>query len=182
MNKKAVRRGIAEQLNELENRQERERRIAERLFLLPEWMNATSIAVTLSFRNECSTDRIIQQAWADGKRVVIPKVIDQEMRFFEHSSSSRLIENSMGILEPELSAFEIPLPTIDLCIVPGRAYMRNGYRLGWGGGFYDRALIDFSGPTLSIAFAVQVVERFEVESFDRPVDTIVTEDEVIQCH
>ena len=91
MNKKAVRRVIAERLNELENRQERERRIAEQLFVLPEWMNATSIAVTLSFRNECSTERVIQQAWADGKRVVIPKVIGQEMRFFEHSSSSRLI-------------------------------------------------------------------------------------------
>lgn len=182
MNKQAVRHAVGKQLTQLDDRVRRERMIEQHLFGLPEWIKATSIAVTLSFRNECSTDRIIEQAWLEGKRVVIPKVVGKQMKFFEHTPSHVLLENTMGIREPDEHASEILLNTVDLCIVPGRAYMRSGYRVGWGGGFYDRALVEFSGATLSIAFAIQVVEVFEVEAFDQPVDTIVTEDEVIRCH
>ncbi|WP_214847709.1 5-formyltetrahydrofolate cyclo-ligase [Exiguobacterium sp. s193] len=181
MNKQAVRHAVGESITQLDDRVDRERMIEQHLFSLPEWTEATSIAVTLSFRNECSTDRIIDQAWSEGKRVVIPKVVGKQMKFFEHTANHVLLENTMGIREPDEQASEILLNTVDLCIVPGRAYTRSGYRIGWGGGFYDRSLVEFSGATLSIAFAIQVVEQFEVESFDQPVDMIVTEEEVIRC-
>lgn len=181
MEKQEIRQFITHQLNTLDRRQQREQQIYDRLFTVSAWENARSIAVTLSFRNECSTDPIIEKAWELGKQVVIPKVVHREMKFFEYLPNSRLVETTMGIREPDDTAVERSLNTIDLCLVPGRAFMRNGFRVGWGGGFYDRALVDYQGNTLAVAFECQLVPTFAVESFDRPVDQIVTESEVILC-
>lgn len=181
MEKQEIRQFITHQLNTLDRRQQREQQIYDRLFTVSAWENARSIAVTLSFRNECSTDPIIEKAWELGKQVVIPKVVQREMKFFEYLPNSRLVETTMGIREPDDTAVERSLNTIDLCLVPGRAFMRNGFRVGWGGGFYDRALVDYPGNTLAVAFECQLVPAFAVESFDRPVDQIVTESEVILC-
>lgn len=181
MEKQEIRQFITHQLNTLDRRQQREQQIYDRLFTVSAWENARSIAVTLSFRNECSTDPIIEKAWALGKQVVIPKVVQREMKFFEYLPNSRLVETTMGIREPDDTAVERSLNTIDLCLVPGRAFMRNGFRVGWGGGFYDRALVDYQESTLAVAFECQLVPTFAVESFDRPVDQIVTESEVILC-
>ena len=103
------------------------------------------------------------------------------MRFFDYTRASRLVENKMGIREPDETAVERTLDTIDLCIVPGRVFMRNGFRIGWGGGFYDRALASYPGHTLSVAFEKQLVPIFDIEPFDQPVNQIVTESEVIRC-
>lgn len=181
MEKQEIRQFITHQLNTLNHRQQREQQIYDQLFTVSAWENARSIAVTLSFRNECSTDPIIEKAWELGKQVVIPKVVQREMKFFEYLPNSRLVETTMGIREPDDTAVERSLNTIDLCLVPGRAFMRNGFRVGWGGGFYDRALVDYRGNTLAVAFECQLVPAFAVESFDRPVDQIVTESEVILC-
>lgn len=181
MEKQETRQFITHQLNTLDRRQQREQQIYDRLFTVSAWENARSIAVTLSFRNECSTDPIIEKAWELGKQVVIPRVVHREMKFFEYLPNSRLVETTMGIREPDDTAVERSLNTIDLCLVPGRAFMRNGFRVGWGGGFYDRTLVDYQGNTLAVAFECQLVPAFAVESFDRPVDQIVTESEVILC-
>ena len=149
MEKQEIRQFITHQLNTLDRRQQREQQIYDRLFTVSAWENARSIAVTLSFRNECSTDPIIEKAWELGKQVVIPKVVQREMKFFEYLPNSRLVETTMGIREPDDTAVERSLNTIDLCLVPGRAFMRNGFRVGWGGGFYDRALVDYQGEYVS---------------------------------
>ncbi|MCT4792581.1 MULTISPECIES: 5-formyltetrahydrofolate cyclo-ligase [Exiguobacterium] len=181
MEKQEIRRWITDQLNRLENREQKQQQIYDQLFELPEWKNAQSIAVTLSFRNECATDPIVLKAWQLGKQVVIPKVIQQEMKFFEYVPNSPLIETKMGIREPDDQANEQSLRSVDLCLVPGRAFTRAGYRIGWGGGFYDRALTDYPGHTVAVTFDCQLVSDFEVEPFDQPVQKIVTESKVIVC-
>lgn len=181
MEKREIRRFITDQLNQLEHREQKEQQIYDHLFALPEWKNAQSIAITLSFRNECATEPIILKAWELGKQVVIPKVMHQDMRFFEYLPNSPLIETKMGIREPDDRAVERSLSAVDLCLVPGRAFTRQGYRVGWGGGFYDRVLADYHGHTLAVAFERQLVTAFEVEPFDQPVQQIVTESEVVVC-
>ncbi|MGE6554517.1 5-formyltetrahydrofolate cyclo-ligase [Exiguobacterium artemiae] len=181
MGKQEIRQFITDQLNQLEHREQKEQQIYDHLFALPEWKNAQSIAITLSFRNECATEPIILKAWQLGKQVVIPKVIQQDMRFFEYLPTSPLIETKMGIREPDDQAKEQSLSSVDLCLVPGRAFTRQGYRVGWGGGFYDRVLADYHGHTVAIAFNRQLVPAFEVEPFDRPVQRIVTESGVVVC-
>ncbi|QZY87657.1 5-formyltetrahydrofolate cyclo-ligase [Exiguobacterium acetylicum] len=181
MNKQEVRRLIKERLDVMENRAEKERLIHEHVLLLPEWQQATCVAITLAFRNECDTRMLIEQAWQEGKTVLIPKVVGDEMVFYEHGPEDQLQANQMGIAEPTASARRASLAQAELCLVPGRAYRRDGYRLGWGGGYYDRALVTYAGRKVSIAFSEQLLSDFEVEAFDIPVDLIVTDLEVIRC-
>ena len=65
--------------------------------------------------------------------------------------------------------------------VPGLCFMKNGYRLGYGGGYYDRYLQNYKGMTVSLAFSDQVVDSLPVESFDIPVEKIVLNNQVIEC-
>ena len=181
MNKQEVRRLIKERLDVMENRAEKERLIHEHVLLLPEWQQATCVAITLAFRNECDTRMLIEQAWQEGKTVLIPKVVGEEMVFYEYRPEDQLQHNQMGIAEPMDSARRTTLDQAGFCLVPGRAYRRDGYRLGWGGGYYDRALVTYTGCKVSIAFSEQLFPDFEVEDFDIPVDLIVTDQEVIRC-
>lgn len=181
MNKKEVRRLIKERLDQLENRADKERSIHERVLLLPEWQQATCVAITLAFRNECDTRMLIEQAWQEDKTVLIPKVVEDEMVFYEYRPEDQLQPNQMGIAEPTDSAHRASLDQAEFCLVPGRVYRRDGYRLGWGGGYYDRALVTYTGCKVSIAFSEQLLSDFEVEAFDIPVNLIVTDQEVIRC-
>ncbi|WP_294749755.1 5-formyltetrahydrofolate cyclo-ligase [uncultured Exiguobacterium sp.] len=181
MNKQEVRRLIKERLEVMDNRAEKERLIHEHVLLLPEWQQATCVAITLAFRNECDTRMLIERAWQEDKTVLIPKVVGEEMVFYEYRPEDQLQHNQMGIAEPMDSARRTTLDQAAFCLVPGRAYRRDGYRLGWGGGYYDRALVTYTGCKVSIAFSEQLLSDFEVEDFDIPVDLIVTEQEVIRC-
>ncbi|MGI1805207.1 5-formyltetrahydrofolate cyclo-ligase [Exiguobacterium sp. TDN 0502] len=181
MDKQEARRRIKDRLDRMENRAEKERLIHEHVVLLPEWQQATCVAITLAFRNECDTRMLIERAWQEDKTVLIPKVTGEEMVFYEHKPEDVLQHNQMGIAEPIDSARRVSLDQAELCLVPGRAYRRDGYRLGWGGGYYDRALMTYSGCKLSIAFSEQLLSDFDVEAFDIPVDLIVTDQEVIRC-
>jgi 5-formyltetrahydrofolate cyclo-ligase len=69
---------------------------------------------------------------------------------------------------------EVDASRIDLMIVPGLAYTREGYRLGFGGGYYDRYLQNYHGKTISLAFNEQLVPNFLVEEHDIPVSEIIT--------
>ena len=68
---------------------------------------------------------------------------------------------------------------IDLLIVPGLAYTQAGYRLGFGGGYYDRFLRDYDGKTISLAFNCQMIPQIDLEEHDLPVSKIITNTEVI---
>ena len=70
---------------------------------------------------------------------------------------------------------------VDLCVVPGRVFNRSGYRIGWGGGYYDRFLASYAGQTLSLAYSVQVLDDIPIEAHDIPVGVIVSERELIRC-
>lgn len=70
---------------------------------------------------------------------------------------------------------------IDLLLVPGLAFMNNGYRLGFGGGYYDRFLKLYKKQTASLAFSSQIVSQLPVESHDIPVQKIITEERIIEC-
>ncbi|EPE60492.1 5-formyltetrahydrofolate cyclo-ligase family protein [Exiguobacterium sp. S17] len=84
----------------------------------------------------------------------------------------------MGILEPTTAETDLD---IDTCIVPGRVFDRSGYRIGWGGGYYDRFLATYRGATIALAYDVQVLDEIPIEPHDIPVELIVTEREMIRC-
>ncbi|WP_408006771.1 5-formyltetrahydrofolate cyclo-ligase [Pseudalkalibacillus sp. A8] len=159
-----------------------EEKIREQLFQLDVWKKATTIGITVSRGNEINTYPIIQEAWEQRKTVVVPKCNshDHSMDFRKLTSFDQLEIVFFGLKEPIVSKTEIVDPVeIDLLIVPGLLYDPNGYRIGFGGGYFDRYLKRYNGPTISLLHTVQLTERVPTESFDQPVDLLVMPDKIL---
>jgi 5-formyltetrahydrofolate cyclo-ligase len=158
--------------------------IASRLYGSEEWKTSGTIAVTVSNFPEVDTWQIIRKGWEEGKRIVVPKCRPKEKQldFYYLDSFAGLEKVFYGLLEPcpERNNLADPM-AIDLVIVPGLAFMSTGYRLGFGGGYYDRFLESFQGRTVSLAFQEQLVEEVPVEHFDVPVEKIISERDVMEC-
>ncbi|MDR6998746.1 5-formyltetrahydrofolate cyclo-ligase [Neobacillus niacini] len=157
-------------------------KIANRLFDDQDWRNARVIGITISKVPEVDTYQIIRKAWELGKQVVVPKCLPKEklLSFRILTEFSQLESVYYGLFEPkEELTKEVEPGLIDLLIVPGLAYTKEGYRIGFGGGYYDRFLSNYRGKTMSLAFDIQVVPEFSIEEHDLPVSKIMTNHEVI---
>jgi 5-formyltetrahydrofolate cyclo-ligase len=157
-------------------------RISNKLFEDEDWKQANVIGITISKFPEVDTYRIIQTAWEQGKIIAAPKCYPKEKRmaFRIISDFSQLESVFYGLLEPvEEKTKPLNHENIDLIIVPGLGYTREGYRIGFGGGYYDRYLKDYSGKTISLAFRSQIIPSFGTEHHDVPVAKVITNDEVI---
>lgn len=159
-------------------------RIEQLLFESPEWKKCNTVAVTISKPPEINTWTIIKRGWEEGKTVVVPKCFpkNRELVFFELHDFHQLEQSYFDLYEPNPDKSTIVHnDAIELMIVPGLAYTEKGYRLGFGGGYYDRLLSSYSGLTMSLAFVEQMVDTLPIESFDIPVGTILTEKGRIDC-
>lgn len=143
------------------------------------WKKAKTIGITISREFEIDTRPFIKQAWKEGKQVAIPKCFpedDHKMVFYHFDDYSILETVYSGLLEPDILQTEPVLKeSINLMFVPGLMFDRNGYRIGYGGGYYDRYLGDFSGTTISLAYSGQVVDHVPRNDYDIPVQHLVTE-------
>ncbi|WP_445001579.1 5-formyltetrahydrofolate cyclo-ligase [Exiguobacterium alkaliphilum] len=176
--KQALRRAVHARIAELANRDEADAAIVHNVMRLPEWIEARAVALTLSFGLEVDTRPLIEAAWQAGKTVLVPKVTTEGLTFHRIESYDDLEPGVMGILEPTTQQVD---GDVDLCVVPGRVFNRSGYRIGWGGGYYDRFLASYAGQTLSLAYSVQVLDDIPIEAHDIPVGVIVSERELIRC-
>ncbi|MBJ8110085.1 5-formyltetrahydrofolate cyclo-ligase [Bacillus cereus group sp. N6] len=152
--------------------------IAFSLYAQKEWAEAKTIGITLSMENEVNTYSIIEKAWEEGKKVVVPKCNKgtRTMSFRQISNFDQLEIVYMNLREPiPARTEEVNADDIDLQIVPGVAYTERGERIGYGGGYYDRYLVHYKGKTLSLAYSFQIVEHIPVEPFDKNVEKIITE-------
>ena len=159
-------------------------KITDRILSSDEFKNAKTIGLTISRFPEVNTIPLIEAAWTMGKRVVVPKCIraTREMDFRLITSLDDLETVYMDLLEPIISETEaVHRNEIDLQIVPGVVYSNDGYRIGFGGGYYDRYLKKFTGETIFIAFECQIGHAVPIESHDIPVDKIFTEKRQITC-
>lgn len=153
--------------------------IAQSLQEDPFWVSANTIGVTLSNFPEVDTYQIIRRAWEHGKRVVVPKCSPKEkkMDFRQLKQFNQLESVYYGLFEPiEPLTFLVKPDEIDLLIVPGLAFDKKGFRVGFGGGYYDRFLEAYNGHTLSLAFSKQIVDQIPKESHDIPIEKIITEE------
>lgn len=146
----------------------------EQLFTASEaYQHAQSIYGYLPYNQEVRTIPMLQRALADGKRVAVPKVYGDQMRFIWMDDLSLVEKGYAGIPEPLADAPIADDPTA-LVLMPGLAFDRQGHRIGYGGGFYDRFLAEQPHhPTLALCYDFQVLEQLETESFDIPVDTVL---------
>jgi 5-formyltetrahydrofolate cyclo-ligase len=151
--------------------------IAQTLYKDPLWTSAHTIGITISNSPEVDTYQIIRKAWDEGKRIVTPKCLPKEkqMDFRVLDRFDQLESVYFGLLEPiEARTKRVEPIEIDLIIVPGLGFDKNGFRLGVGGGYYDRFLQNYNGNTLSLAFQEQMVDDIPKEVHDIPVAKIIT--------
>jgi len=115
------------------------------------------------------------------KHWVIPRILLEGRMVFHTYDPDQLIRHSFGMLEPEPHLPTVAPETIDLALVPGLAFDRNGWRLGYGGGYFDRFLNDFRGVSVGITFKALLLDSLPHEAYDIPVAYVVTEEGFLQC-
>lgn len=151
-------------------KQEKEATIYQELFASDLWRNAKTIGVIRSLPIEFDTSKVFQQAFLEEKQLVVPRSIKgQGMQFHKVNQQTEYVVSSFGVEEPAETAPKVTPAAIDLLIVPGLIFTLAGYRVGFGGGYYDRYLADFSGNTCSLVFSEQVQEQWQPEPFDQKI-------------
>lgn len=136
---------------------------------------ADCIALFAAMNDEVPTAAALDRWPQLGKRVVVPRVEGDIMRFYDYSPE-QMRTGAFGILEPEGDNECMP-EEIDLIIVPARAFTRAGERLGRGGGFYDKYMskAEFRASKVGIAFECQIFDSLPCDLHDIRVDHVVTE-------
>lgn len=165
---------------------EKSKLVFENLMSIPEVIDANTIMAFLDFNKEVQTDMIINHLRSLGKKVLVPITILKTRELIP--SEIRDIENEVkigtyGIREPkEEYVRPVDKKDIDLVIVPAVAYDINGYRLGYGGGFYDRFLetLRDDAKAIGIAFDLQIFDEVPKEDHDAKLNCIVTEKRIIR--
>lgn len=151
------------------------------------YKNSDLIMAYIDFRNEVQTESLIKRALSDGKKIVIPiSVVDSKQLILSEllDYDSELESGAYGILEPrEEFIRETDPKLVDLVLIPGVAFDRKGYRIGYGAGYYDRFLerVRPEIPKIALGFDLQMVADAYPDAHDFPVDSVITESGVINC-
>ena len=172
--KAELRKKILQEMKTLsqEQKQAMDRALTERFLKHPFYQEAKTIATYLSFPHEFQTQGLIDQALKAGKKVLIPKTYPKGRMEFVVYNPQQLAKTSFGLLEPQGDLEVVDASQIDLIHVPGLAFTKEGYRIGYGGGYYDRYLEHFAGHTMSTIYPCQVQE-FNSEDHDIPVQEVL---------
>jgi 5-formyltetrahydrofolate cyclo-ligase len=131
------------------------------------YQKANIIAAFMPMPFEFDMTRLLADS---SKQIVIPKTLPDYQMIFTAYDDSQLISTPFGVKESTSDVAIVP----DLIIVPGLAWTREGYRIGFGGGYYDRYLAKSSAETVSFVYDFQLLPEIEVDAFDQPVKTIFT--------
>lgn len=152
--------------------------IQSRFLTLRQYSYCDTVFTYVSKDIEVDTFAIIRAAWANGKRVAVPKCIKDtcEMDFYYIESMEDLEEGSFGVPEPiESKCKKVTDLSKGLCIVPGLSFDAEGFRLGYGKGYYDRFLSKFGGETVGLCYSTCIKWKLPRGKYDRAVDVIVTD-------
>ena len=158
-----------------EQKQAMDQALTDQFLKHPFYQEAKVIATYLSFPHEFQTQELIEQALKDGKKVLIPKTYPKGRMDFVVYDPQQLVKTSFGLLEPQGDLEVVDASQIDLIHVPGLAFTTEGYRIGYGGGYYDRYLKHFSGNTLSTVYPCQIRD-FIPEDHDIPVQEVLVDE------
>ena len=175
MDKKALRAAVRAQKRAMTEQQIDEKSAAlGKLFAETEqYKSAKTIYGYLPYNQEVRTVPMLQKALADGKKVAVPKVYGDEMRFILLDDLSR-VENGYSNIPEPIDDGPVARDETALVLMPGLAFDPQGHRIGYGGGFYDKFLAkEPDHPTLALCYDFQMVEHLETEEYDIPVDTVL---------
>lgn len=179
MNKKELRQELLKRRRDMDRnyREESCEMIYNNLISCPEVDNAETVLTYISTDIEVDTIKFIEKMLEKGKTVAVPRCEGKNMRFIRITGLYSLIKGAFGIPEPTGND-EVTDFANSVCITPALSFDRSGYRLGYGGGYYDRFSEKYSGVSIGICFD-SFMGEIPREEFDRPVHILITEKETL---
>lgn len=186
MSKEALRSSLRVRRSALskEERARADLRIAGRLLELPEVVRADCVFTYLSFGSEVDTRFVITRCWEMRKRVCLPRcAAGHTLTWHAVEDFDHLVRSRFGMEEPAAGAPQAqPAGSVySVALVPGLAFDRRGFRLGYGGGYYDRFLPAFSGVSIGLCRSDLLSDELpSLSEYDYPVDLVVTDNEAIR--
>ena len=170
----------------------RSRRAQERLLQSSFWQASRRVALYVSVKGEAGTEYLLAEAMRSGRELFLPRCRARGeegwpgvMDFIQCSRLETLVPSAFGIPEPELTSEcrilageELFMPDT-LIVVPALAFDSRGFRLGYGGGYYDRLLASSSCPSVGLAFDEFLLDELPHEAWDRPVQAVCTEEKLL---
>ncbi|MBQ1952290.1 MAG: 5-formyltetrahydrofolate cyclo-ligase [Alistipes sp.] len=176
MDKSEIRRAMRQRNRTLDHgaREAASERIFRQVEQCEEFRCAEDVALYCALPDEPPTEPVIARWLELGKRVVVPRVEGDEMRFFRYDPATQVV-GAFGIEEPGDGALLCSPSEIELMVVPGVAFTATGDRMGRGRGYYDKYLSqsDFRAYTIGVGYAHQLVDTLPVAEHDRRLDKVV---------
>ena len=162
-------------------------RAQRRLMTLPVWRQAERVALYMPVRGETDTAELVRVLLNEGRTVLFPRCVhtdagERMLEFAVCRDVSQLRRGAFGIAEPDPALCPADRGFPDLLVVPAVALDRQGYRLGYGGGYYDRLLAQpgwENVPSAGLIFSFQLVTQLSRAVWDKPLSGVVTDEECI---
>ncbi|MCX7988495.1 MAG: 5-formyltetrahydrofolate cyclo-ligase [Thermodesulfovibrio sp.] len=139
-----------------------------------------SVLLYASYGSEVDTWKIFHFCNKSSIKTAFPRVTDNHLELFWIDNIKQLSHGYKSILEPQ-GGVKASIEEIEVIVVPGIAFDRRCFRIGYGKGFYDRLLFNRRGLAVGLAYEEQIVDEIPVESFDQKVDLIITDERMISC-
>lgn len=184
MNKKELRRSLLQKRQSISESEWREKSyfLCQHLQNCPRFKTSQTVLAYFSFRREPDLNLLFtntgENSLLSTKNWGFPRCVEKSLSWHIWQSGNSLQKGAYGILEPELNARLLQPSEVDLILVPAVACDLHGYRLGYGGGFYDRMLSATewaSKPTIGIVFEFAYLQQLPIDSWDRPLNAVCTE-------
>jgi 5-formyltetrahydrofolate cyclo-ligase len=160
-------------------------KIIDTILKLPVFKRAETVMVYLNFKNEVDSLKMIEESFKAGKKVLIPYCKKETMEIIPaelNDIEKEIVRGKNGYLQTRKECVKpVPVEDIDLVIVPGIAFDKRCYRLGFGAGYYDRFLrkLNFEKPTIGVCYDFQIIHSIPTEPHDVPLDFIITEERIL---
>lgn len=152
-----------------------------RLLRMPVFAKAKEFFTYLSHRGEVSIDDLLQRFFRE-KKIIVPKLKSRGICLYELHDPNQFTKEKFGIREPAVCMPQKAWHKIDVALIPGVAFDMTGHRIGFGGGHFDRFLKKMNCATIGLAYEFQIIDKVPTHQYDVPVDFIITEKRIIQCH
>lgn len=158
-----------------QERMKADQKITQGVLSRGEWKTAETICLYMSTPDEVDTKPLLSAGLNAGKTLAFPRIEHTTLILHRVRSVGDFTRGAYQILEPKKSTPVIDPASVDLFIVPGIVFDPDGYRLGYGKGYYDRLLAGISAPKIGLAYAMQMVAEVSHTSYDVPMTTVITE-------
>lgn len=183
--KKALRAQLRQAMTALtpQERRKSDQALFDRFLSLPQVQAADTLFLFWGIPGrEPETEYLVRELTRQGKRVGLPRMLPgHRMEVRQFDPSTPMCKVSFGIWEPPEEAVLLTREEIDLALIPAVCYDGRGYRLGFGGGYYDRWLAGFAGRTAGLCRDALLQRQIPVEAHDARVELVLTETRLIQA-